>query len=659
MLRHLAESEQIVVGDDGRWRIAPGLDVATIGLPESVRETVGRRLRRLADEAIRALSVAAVIGREFSLATLAAVDEASEDELLGVLEDAERAALVAEVHDVAGQFSFVSGLIRQTIYDDLSATRQSRMHQRIAEALEIQFGADPGQHIGELAHHWMAAGLPNDTAKAVEYARRAGDRALEMLAPDDAVRWYSAAIELVADRGHADEASRIDLLVGLGKAQRQAGMPAFRETLLDASRRAKTLGDRTRLIDSVLANSRGLFSSAGKIDGERIAMLDVALDAVGDADTTERALILGRRGLESVYAGDYAQRRVMSDEAVAIARRLGDSATLAWVLTFRHETIRLPETVEERRSLMAEARALAAGIDDPSLSYWANSLSAHPALEVGDMDGVDSFHDAAHEIAESIGQPLFTWHSAYHESWAALVRGDDVESERLATLALEKGTEAGEPDAFAIYGSQLVSIRLYQGRLGELVELLEAAKNDNPGIPAYAAAYALALAESGATDRSNAIVDEALANEYRDHQRDNLWLAGMTVQAMSAIDLGRADAAAVLYGLLEHAGGQVASTGASVFAVVDLVLGGLQRLIGDLDVAIEHLERADETARRMHAPSFIALNNVELAKALRQRDVGSDAARATALLTDAIELAEPHACGYALKRARELLSAGA
>ena len=130
------------------------------------------------------------------------------------------------------------------------------------------------------------------------------------------------------------------------------------------------------------------------------------------------------------------------------------------------------------------------------------------------------------------------------------------------------------------------------------------------------------------------------------------------LRAMNAIDLGRADAAVVLYRLLEHAGGQVASTGASVFAVVDLVLGGLQRVTGHLDLAIEHLERADETARRMHAPSFIALNNVELARALHERDVGGDAARATALLTDSIELAERHACGYALKRARELKSAG-
>ena len=66
----------------------------------------------------------------------------------------------------------------------------------MAEALEEQCGDEPGERLGELAGHWAAAVVSADTAKAIHYARRAAERALEQLAPDEAARWYRQALEL-------------------------------------------------------------------------------------------------------------------------------------------------------------------------------------------------------------------------------------------------------------------------------------------------------------------------------------------------------------------------------------------------------------------------------------------------------------------------------
>ena len=75
---------------------------------------------------------------------------------------------------------------------------------------------------------------------------------------------------------------RIDLLIGLGTAQRQAGIASFRETLLEAARRAQELGDTDRLVAAALANNRGFFSALGQVDAEKVDVIEAALDALPD-----------------------------------------------------------------------------------------------------------------------------------------------------------------------------------------------------------------------------------------------------------------------------------------------------------------------------------------------------------------------------------------
>jgi predicted ATPase len=261
MLRHLAESGAIVQGEDGRWRLTGSL--VDLGLPQSVREVIGERVERLGADARTALGAAAVIGRDFDLDLLLALVELPQMQLLDLLDKAITASLLRESSERAGRFTFTHALVEHTLYEDLGRTRRTLLHRRVAEELEQRYGADPGQRVGELAGHWAAAVLAADTAKAIKYARLAADRALEQLAPQEAVRWYRQALDLQDQTRGADRTERCELLVGLGEAERQVGDPAFRETLLDAAALARELHDTERLGRAVLANSRGLVSRHG------------------------------------------------------------------------------------------------------------------------------------------------------------------------------------------------------------------------------------------------------------------------------------------------------------------------------------------------------------------------------------------------------------
>ena len=194
MLRHLTESEMLSQGDDGRWKLNG--DLSDLGLPQSVREVVGRRVERLGESSRKALTAASVIGRDFDVDLLLEVTESGEDELLDLLEGAVEASVLIEVVNRPGAFSFAHALINHTLYEDLGATRRARLHRRVAESLEQICGEEPGSRVAELANHWTAATASVDQAKALKYTRLAGQRALEGLAPDEAMRWFTQALEL-------------------------------------------------------------------------------------------------------------------------------------------------------------------------------------------------------------------------------------------------------------------------------------------------------------------------------------------------------------------------------------------------------------------------------------------------------------------------------
>ena len=220
ILRHLAETGAISQGDDGRWVADPDLRAA--GLPVSVREVIGRRLATLGPDTERVLALGAVIGRDFDIGLLAAIAQMDVDPVIDVCDTAVTAAVLSPT-DIPDRYTFAHTLIEHTLYDSLSPARRARAHKAVAEAIETRLGNDPGARAAELAYHWGAAVQPTDTAKAIHYAQIAGDRALDQLAPDEAVRWYGQALELLDRTPHPDPHQRAELLVGLGDAQRQCG----------------------------------------------------------------------------------------------------------------------------------------------------------------------------------------------------------------------------------------------------------------------------------------------------------------------------------------------------------------------------------------------------------------------------------------------------
>jgi DNA-binding winged helix-turn-helix (wHTH) protein/tetratricopeptide (TPR) repeat protein len=203
MLLHLKETGTVTRFND------PATDAADLPVSEGIKEVIGRRLSRLSDSCNRALSVAAVLGREFDVSLMESVADLSENALLDALEEATRAGVLSESSGLEGRFQFRHALIRETLYGELSSPRRARLHRRIGEALEASAREDPDSRLGELAYHFSEAASAGIADKAVDYAIRAGDHAADALAHEDAARLFEMALHSLEFRPAGRETARM------------------------------------------------------------------------------------------------------------------------------------------------------------------------------------------------------------------------------------------------------------------------------------------------------------------------------------------------------------------------------------------------------------------------------------------------------------------
>jgi tetratricopeptide (TPR) repeat protein/predicted Ser/Thr protein kinase len=279
VLRHLGETGALT-RFGGRQAPIGGKE---LGVPEGVREVIGRRLARLSEPCNRVLGLAAVVGREFNLPVLQALAELPEDRLLDVLDEAVGAKLVQEAPGVPGRYAFTHALVRETLYGELTTARRARLHRQVAGTIERL--AAPGEEpLADLAYHYSQAASAADAERAIGYAMRAAERAAAAFALEEAARFYNLALQAL-DLLPADSASR--------------------ERRLDLhSRRGRAFGDL------------GMWAPARH-------ELEFALELLEPGATPQRAEVLGQLAKCAFWMLDVPAVRRFAREQMSISETLG------------------------------------------------------------------------------------------------------------------------------------------------------------------------------------------------------------------------------------------------------------------------------------------------------------------------------------------------
>jgi predicted ATPase len=190
----------MVVGE----RRASGAIPKDLPVPATLQDSLMARLDRLGSAKAIA-QLAAILGREFSYPLLAAIAERDEEFLRRALGRLVGAGLV---YANGAEFTFKHALIQDVAYHSLLKSERRRVHGRVARALESQFPerAEAGPEL--LASHWLGAGEWLAAAIAFD---RAGRRAAEHAAYDEAVAHYRRALEAAAELPPSPERDRREL----------------------------------------------------------------------------------------------------------------------------------------------------------------------------------------------------------------------------------------------------------------------------------------------------------------------------------------------------------------------------------------------------------------------------------------------------------------
>ena len=650
VLFHLAES--------GAIRQENGVWVATVapeqmGIPEGVREVIGRRLSRLPDDANQALAVAAVIGREFDLDVLASIVERSSDDLFETMEDAVRARIVTEAQQGLDRYRFAHALIRETLYDELSSGRKLRLHRKVAAALEAKLGDDVESHLATLAYHLVEAAPGGDVDRAIDYASRAGARAMEALAYEEAALNYRRALQAFEFRDPADPVRHADLLIELAEATRCSGdLPGGRALNEQAVVEARASRDRECFARAAIAIAGYQWE---QVDPIRLSALTDALAGLAEGDSELRTRALARFALSGEL--DPSQRLELADMAIAMARRLDDQRLLLEVLQTTFPSMWSPATVGRRREVVNEMRVLveATGAVQAAVDIEVWDIVGY--LETGDLTRLDQAVANYMQLAEASHHPIFLYWAEIIRAMRLITSGDIEEGERTALAAYQFGERIGTPVALNFFGAQLYPIRREQGRLAEMEPLVQDLVDRYPGIPSWRCALANLYAEIGDRDKAAEHYNVIAAMNF-ELPFDQAWIIGVALLADTAGFLGDLDGAEKLHAMLSPYADHIVDVAGllDAYGSVRRSLGVLATVLGRFDEAEDHFERALLKNREL-GDRWLVHTEIDFARMLLARAATGDSERAKALLDDAVAIGTSRGLIAAVIQATKVASA--
>jgi eukaryotic-like serine/threonine-protein kinase len=592
-------------------------------LPAGVRDAITARLAMLSPEGREMLAVASVIGDQFRAGTLAAAAGTPAVELLEQLDEAVRLRLVRPTTQYADGYGFHHGLIQATLYDAIPRGRRLALHAAVARALEQDPAVAAGEGLAEIAHHYLEAAPAHDPQRAIDYARRAGDRAMETFAYDDAVSMYRGALGVTG----LTEVQRGELLQALGEAQMRVGdTEAARQTLLRAA-------DAARVRNDPVAFAHAALSCAiwGLTNGTDEQLVGLAQEAVARLEHVDEPGLMARvEGFlaAAIYWSDEVERRErLAEDALRLARaeerRRGDresAETLGYVLG-RYLLARWgPQSAIRDVQTSDEVVELAQRLGDTELELLIRNWRITVLMELGRFSAVDQEIARVEQMAGDLRQPRAMVFLPLHYALRAGTMGHFDEAESLNSQSAEIGRELRGSTSDLAGSAQLLMLRYLQGRLPELEQPLRTLAASRPEMVGYACAHAAMLSQAGRAAEAQAELERITVSGLDGFPKDCTHLLMLALVGDVAAELGDSERARRLYDwLAPYRGRWVVSAGASALWPVDRSLGRLSLAAGSIDVALEHTTSARAQSERAGALPATTLAMLDQARALLAR----------------------------------------
>jgi len=313
-LKSLFESGDLRADEDG-WH--SNLDEVTkdyseLVLPKLVADLIQRRIEPLSEEVKRVLQGAAVISNNINEKILSQITGLSQWSVLEAVE-------LGQTVGVLTGTSFKHDLLRQSIYSNLSKSKRSFLHARVAETLDSRNTDKSSKDNLLIAQHWLDAYEEEKAARAIlEAVRQQFHIGLHSEAIKNLEHYVDLELEqslkheiqyllciLFMDSGQLDKST--DLLTTLSQ---QSKDPIMQAQVMCSQLKIGINQGRTQEVEDI-------FSELQKLETSHELPIGVKRD------------ILANKAVIAHYKGEYDNSIKLQLESNELCRQLGDKLSLA------------------------------------------------------------------------------------------------------------------------------------------------------------------------------------------------------------------------------------------------------------------------------------------------------------------------------------------
>jgi tetratricopeptide (TPR) repeat protein len=500
--------------EDGR--VVLTRDLAEIAVPGTIHDVLAARLDRLADDARQAIQVASVIGREFALRLLERITEAGERVRTQVEELRSLELIYEKATHPELAYMFKHALTHDVAYESVLRDRRQQLHRTIGLAIEELYEDRLAEFYETLAHHFDRA---EEWERALLYHERAAEKAAENFANRAVIAHCRRALAIADRPGVAvpDERRRaLEERLGLATfyvSEFAASGEAFGRA---AERSAEPVNRGVNLFFSgfslIWSHDYERSRAAGAAAAELAARH--GLPVVDGLATFLRAFDLG-------VCGDLEGNERLTAEAFRTIERTGNEATLGllrWGMALAAEW-----TGDYRRSIALSEQAIAIGrkLRLVHLVVWPGWFLGKAACCLGDYGAAIRQLTEAAEVCERIGDRVWKSRLLNTIGWCLAEVGHHARAQEYNERAAAIARDIGDPEIVNNSEINLAANHLAQGDLDRAREYLDpiTAALARPGDPwmrwryrlhALDVAGRLALAQRE-PERARALADEEAA----------------------------------------------------------------------------------------------------------------------------------------------------
>ncbi len=402
------KEEEAIYREANKWKIK---EVTKIEFPETVKSVTKARIGRLDDEQQNVLTMASLVGNDFTFEALQGVTGANEDKLRKIVDGLLKTGLLKH-RDVRGEdvCSFADIIVRDVVNEEVGTYERKKLHGVVGMALEKVYAAKIDEHLGELASHFLEGG---DKEKALDYFLKAGDKARKVYANSEEASYLKSALRLLEEtEGELEE--KASVLERLGDVERLVGkyddcMKHWNEAVplwvkLQKKDRTATLH---RKMANVLWETLGEKKNAKEHHEAALKILETEPESDELARLYEDMAHMQRR------IGEFAEALPLAEKALALAEKLNALEAIAISCNELSIDIILRARVGDfKKGLEYANRALKIALEN---EYWDTALWAYyrlvGALPAEEYEKRMDYTEKALALAKKIGHVF--WQSNF------------------------------------------------------------------------------------------------------------------------------------------------------------------------------------------------------------------------------------------------------